>query len=400
MKRSAAGAIAAQGVQALASFLLQVLVARTLGISGLGIFSILYGVVVLCSGLVTGFVGDSLVVLDRARAPIRAALQGYTVLIPTVAATGAAITTAGLGLTQPAESIMFAVAILVFCLEEVVRRSLMAEARFWRVPLIDLVGLLATLIVVGIGAALRGPSLVLFLAALAVGQACAAGLGTALLERADRRLVAPRSGGWATVARYGGWRSLQQLLRPALLTGVRTAVTAAAGLTATGLLEAARTYTAPALLAINGISSFLFVAYARSTTGSVRERLRRADRTVVAMLAGIVVIAVVAVLLLPWLGPLLFGARPDLVAVIGWLAYTVSVAGVTPYGALAATRGRQSAVFAIRAGDTVFSLAAVLVAISLGAPPSVLPFVLTAGSALGGLAIRTVLLAPRAGDEG
>jgi hypothetical protein len=105
-----------------------------------------------------------------------------------------------------------------------------------------------------------------------------------------------------------------------------------------------------------------------------------------------------SLVVLPLAGPLLFGVRPDLRAVLGWLAYTVSVAAVTPYGALAAVGGRQALVFAIRAGDTAVSLAAVVVALAVGLDPAWSAALLAVGSLAGGLVIRFALvprLAPR-----
>jgi O-antigen/teichoic acid export membrane protein len=392
VRRSALGAVAAQGAQALASFVLQVAVAHTLGVRGLGAFSILYGVVVLASGTITGFVGDSLVVLDRRKRPIRSALQQYSLLLAFGAGTVAAIVTTLLGFTSTGEGWLFALAIAAFCLEEVVRRTLMAELLFWRVAAIDTAGLAVALAIVGLER-LGGPlTLGAFLAALAAGQAVALAAGAAILPPAERFLVPFSGGGRREVAVYGTWRSLQQFLRPALLTGVRTAVGIAAGLTATGLLEAARVYVAPALLLVGGLSSYLFASFAKQQDRPMQERLRRSDRAVGALLGFTAAIGVVAVLVLPVAGPLLFTTTPDLVAVLGWLAYTASVAAVTPYGALAAVGGAQVLVFAIRLGDTVLSLVAVVVALALGMDPAWSAAVLSIGSLSGGLVLRTALV--------
>ena len=53
-------------------------------------------------------------------------------------------------------------------------------------------------------------------------------------------------------------------------------------------------------------------------------------------------------------------------AVIGWCAYAVSVAAVTPYGALAAVQRRQAAVLGLRTADSVLSLSAVAVLLLTG----------------------------------
>ena len=388
MNRPAVGAVAAQAMQAFASFVLQIAVAHLLGIGGLGAFAILYGVVVLASGVVTGFVGDSLVVLDRRAEPIRSALQQAAVLLAVTAGVlGAGATTAA-GLTTVPQGVLFATAVAIFCLEEVVRRVLMAHLLFWRVAAIDGLGLLVALLVLG-GWALATPlDLGAFLAALALGQAAAIVLGVLLLPREERRLVPVRGGGRRALVSYGSWRSMQQFLRPALLTAVRSSVGILGGLAATGLLEAARVYTAPALMLVSGLSSYLFASYA--TQRHAEGRLRRADRAVVSMVALTVAIGVVALVLLPAVGGLLFAARPNPIAVAGWLLYSVSVAAVTPYGALVAVAGRQALVFGVRAADTVLSLGSALLALALGVAPEWIPVVLVVGSLAGGFALRRI----------
>ena len=392
MRRSAVGAIAAQGAQALASFVLQVAVAHALGLHGLGAFAILYGVVVLASGTITGFVGDSLVVLDRRDRRMRAGLEQGALLLAAGAGTLAAVATTLLGLTDAGTGALFALAIVAFCLEEVVRRLLMAELRFWRVAAIDLVGLLVAFGVLGVAAAVGALSLAAFVAALAIGQAVAMLAGMAVLPAEERFLVPLRGGALRAVAAYGVWRSLQQFLRPALLTAVRTAVGVVAGLSATGLLEAGRVYVAPALLLVSGLSSSLFASFARERDRPLPERLRRSDRAVVALLGVTVAIGLVALLLLPVAGPLLFSARPQPIAVLGWLAYTASVAAVTPYGALAAVSGGQALVFGVRVADTALSLAAVMVGLSLGLDPAWSAALLAVGSLAGGLVLRFALV--------
>lgn len=392
MRRSAVGAIAAQGAQALASFVLQVAVAHALGLHGLGAFSILYGVVVLASGTITGFVGDSLVVLDRRERRVRAGLEQVTLLLATGAGVLAAAATTLLGLTDPGTGVLFALAVAAFCLEEIVRRALMAHLLFWRVAAVDLAGLLVALVVIGSAALAGGLTLSVFLAALAAGQIVALLAGAAALPRAERFLVPLRDGALRTVAAYGVWRALQQFLRPALLTAVRCAVGIAGGLTATGLLEAGRVYVAPALLLVSGLSSYLFASFAQERDRPLPERLRRSDVAVVALLGVTVVIGMVAVLLLPVAGPLLFSARPNVIAVLGWLAYTASVAAVTPYGALAAVSGGQALVFGVRVADTALSLAAVVVGLALGMDPAWSAALLSIGSLAGGLVLRFALV--------
>jgi hypothetical protein len=199
-------------------------------------------------------------------------------------------------------------------------------------------------------------------------------------------------GGRQRVAAYGVWRSLQQFLRPALLTAVRAAVGVLAGLAATGLLEAGRVYVAPALLLVSGLSSYLFASFAKQRDLPLEIRLQRSDRAVLLLVLLTAGIGTIAVVLLPVAGPLLFRVRPDTIAVLGWLAYTASVAAVTPYGALAAVGGRQATVFSVRVADTLLSLVVVLVALRLGVSPSWSAALLAIGSLAGGLVLRFALV--------
>ena len=394
VKRNALGAIGAQGAQAVGSFVLQIIVVHALGLRGLGTFSILYGVMVLVAGILTGFVGDSLVVLDRRERSIRSALQQYAVGLGAIAGIIAALVASLSGLISVDQAILFAVSVLFFGLEELTRRLLMSNVLFWRVAIIDLAAFIVVLIVSGVAALEHMLNLDAFLLAITIGQIAAILLGIRLLPREERFAAGLRHANYRSVAGYGIWRSSQQLLRPGLLTVARTLVTIFVGLSATGLLETARVYVAPAMLVVTGLTSFLFVSYARDKTAKVSGQLPKADRAVAALLGVTVLMGAVLLIALPLVGHVLFGATPQLAAVLGWLLYTATVSAVTPYGALAAVGGRQSAVFAIRLGDTLLSALSVVILLALGGSPGLVPIVMCVGSIAGGLAIRIFILVP------
>ena len=407
MKRQASGAIAAQAVQALASFVVQVIVARTLGLEGLGLFAILYGVIVLASGMITGFVGDSLVVLERRRNETRSALQQFAVILVLSASVLAGIAVLAARLISVPEAVVFGIALGIFCAQELMRRLIGAGLAFWRVAAVDGVGFAGALCVIGVGEFVGTLTLLIFLLAIAIGQAIAIAAAVLLLPPEERFWAPPFSatrGDRAAVLRYGAWRSIQQLLRPALITALRILVTAFAGLAATGLLEAARIYVAPALLIVGGLSSFLFVSFARDrSTVAIRLLIKKADRAVLGLLGATAVIGLSAAALLPLLGPLLFGVAPELFSVLGWVAYSASVAAVTPYGSLAAVRGRQETVFTIRAIETALGAAFAGVALAAGLEAWTVPFVIASTSLAGGGALRFFVLERMArtssGDE-
>lgn len=393
-KRTALGAVGSQGMQALSSFTIQVIVARTLGFDGLGAFAIAYGVMVLVAGVASGMVGDSLVVLERRERSIRSALEQYAVGIAILAALASSAVAWASGLLDARTALVFGAAVALFALEEIMRRLLMAGFGFWRVMLIDFASFAVALAVIGV-AALTGPlSLFIFLGAIAIGQFAAIACGVILLPTEERFVVGFTRGGIAAVFRYGIWRSGQQFLRPAMLTAVRTLITLLASLAATGLLEAGRVYVAPATLAVSGLSSYLFISFANDKKKPLGEKLRRADRSVLALVGFTVLVGAVLVAALPWIGAVLFGTAPDLLAVVGWIAYTASIAAVTPYGALAAVGGRQAAVFAVRAIDTIVAIGFVWIVLAAGVGVQWVPAALAVASILGGLAIRWLILVP------
>ena len=389
MKGQAFGAIVAQSVQAGISFVLQILVSRLLGIDDYGRFAILYGMIILATGVVTGLVGDSLVVLDRRDRAIRGALIGTLAATSVGLAIVAGVIAWGTGFSSGVEALLFACALAAFVVEEIVRRTLMAGMAFQRVAATDVVGFLVALPILGVLWFSNALSLASFFGAIAAGQVVACLVGWFLLPRVERVLVSPFHGAYGAVWGYGTWRGLQQTLRPAMFTVVRLLVLAFAGITAVGLLEAARTYTSPLILVVGGFSSFLFVRFAnKHKAGTAHSSLQEADRSTLVLLGLTVVMGVVAVVLAPWLGPLAFGVQLDPVAVIAWLVYGMSIAMVTPYGALSAVGGGQTAVFLIRLVDTLLGLVAVAVLLLLGVEPSFLPFALAVASIAGGLALR------------
>lgn len=392
MRGRAVGAVAAQATQAAVSLALQVAVVRLLGVPEYGRFAVLYGSLVVTTGILTGLVGDSLVVLDRSRREIRAGLELVLLVVAGLLAAGAAVIVASSGFGGGLEAVTFGLLLLAFGVEEIVRRLLMANLAFARVILADLAGFVVVAVVV-VAAQLAGIlSLGVVLTGLAVGQMVGCVIGWRLVPREDRHLVDPRGADWRSVWRYGAWRALQQVLRPGLFALVRVLVLGAVGVAAVGMLEAARTYASPLTLVVGGLSSFLFVRFARGRGGVAAASVREADRIVRAMLALTVLLSVVALVLSPWAAPFVFGVHVDPLAILAWLAYGVSVALVTPYGALGAVTDRQVGVLLVRAGDTVLAVLVALAMLRLGLPVAAIPLGLALASAIGGLALRRLVV--------
>ena len=385
-------AVAAQGSQAAGSLVLQVVAARTLGMTGLGEFGLLFGILMLATAISSGFVGDSLTVLDRHQSPIRAALQNWLVLGGAAIAVVCGLGVWGTDFVGMQDALAFGAATFAFVIEDTIRRLLMANLRFWRVVAVDVTSLLVLGAVLALAPTI---SLAWLFVALAAGQVCASVVGVLMLPPGERWLATPMlPARHRAVFQYGSFRALQQAVRPSLLALTRVVVIAVVGVAAAGQLEAARIYTAPALLVVFGLNSFLFASYAIDKSQSMAVALRRADRGVSFLVAVTLAFGLVAVVCIPVLGPLLAGAQYDLslISVMGWLAYSISVATVTPYGALAAVRGLQAAVLAVRVADSLVSLALAAALISLTSSAEWVPFGLAIGSFAGGFVIRRYVL--------
>ena len=394
---AAAGAIAGQLTLAGGSFLLQLLAARSLGAAGLGAYALILGSIVLATSLTSGFVGDSLTVLDRHDPRIRSALASVAMLLVVGAGALALIggRAAGLGAGTAG---LFALAGVAFMTADLLRRTLMACRRFAQLVFVDAAALVASLLAVAVAA--RGDlHLAHFVAALWLGQLVACVVAASLLPAHERTLPALAWGDVQAVVAFGSWRAAQQFVRPTTINLARWLVLIVAGQAAVGQLEGARLFVAPALLLVQGVGSWLFASFATDRTAPLADLLRLADRGAAALLASSVVVAVVATIAVPVLGDVLTGGGYDLAvpAVLGWGIYAASCAVVLPYGSLAAVRGRQAGVFGLRVLDAATGLAATAVALWwLGASPSVAPWLLSVGSVGAGLLVRQRLLVPLA----
>lgn len=395
--------MAGQLSQALGSFALQLLAARMLGAAGLGAFALAYSLVVTATAVGSGLVGDSLTVLDRRDGRIRGGLQYWAVIAPAITGVAVAFGMALTGRLGRGACVLLGLALAAFLLQDTLRRVLMASMRFWSLPIVDGSGLVASMVTVGAFALAGGVDLRVFLLALFVGQVVSGVVALPLLPAAERHWAAWRRAAIGEVFRFGSWRALQQSLRQIMMTVARSIIIAAVGAVLFGQLEAARIYTAPALLLVQGIGSYLMSSYVRGRSEGMRALLHRADRASRVMLAAAIVVGLAAAVLTPILGPIISGGAYylDPIAVLGWAVYAASVATVMPFGTLAAISGEQARVVGIRAVDSALSLGLVVALLSvLHVGPSWAPFGLAAGSFIGGAFIRTLILVPMARSSG
>jgi O-antigen/teichoic acid export membrane protein len=234
-----------------------------------------------------------------------------------------------------------------------------------------------------------------FMLALLIGQIVASAVAIVRLPHSERWLAPWRGANLTTVFHFGFWRSAAQSVRPATLTAVRVVITAIAGVTLYGHLEAARVYMAPALLIVNGIGSFLLPMYVRRVSDGAVALVHRADKAALSLLVSSLVMGVLATALVPIFGTIVtgHGVRVSELAVFGWSVYAASCAAVMPYGSLAAVLGVPSKIMIYRVVEAVVSISVVWIVVAAD-QVSWSPLVMSAGPFIGGYAIRRWVLLP------
>ncbi|KSU67674.1 hypothetical protein [Arthrobacter sp. NIO-1057] len=377
----------AQAIQSLTSLIVLMLAAKLLGLEALGLISTLYGALILAAAIISGFVGDSLTVLDRHDLQVQAGLRFWLALLAlSLGVIGAILCWVGtdLGLLG---ALLYGLVVVAYMAEELVRRSYMVILSFGKLIVVDLVVLGTTSIVLlGFGI-LSTLTLEAFFLAVLAGQCAGTVFGWLRLPNSEK-VPARRPAQIRAVAMFGIWRAALQGLRPAQLTAMRVLVTALIGLAAAGALEAARLYAAPAMLLVNGTCAYLFSSLARDRDVGVWRQLKNTDSVVLKLLLATAGCAAIGLVLLPWGGPLLTGILPSGLAVTGWLAYACAVAASTPYGLLATVHENARPVFVIRFMDSVLSVALIALVLVFTSDYRLVPWAAAAGALTGGLIMR------------
>lgn len=383
-----AAAIVSQGIVAGSSVALQLVVARSQGDERLGQLALLLGVLVTLNAVQSGWVGDSLTVLDRHEPRLRTALQRsllVALVLVGVVAFGVARLVDGLTLRT---GVIFSVVMVLWALEETGRRILIARREFWPLALNDTayaVGALGWLI--GWVAAGRAATIDLVLVSMGVGAVVAIVVAVVQLPREELRLARGAESAMREVASFAFWRSLQVGLRPGALAVTRFAVAATASTAALGQLEAARLLMAPVLTLMGGIGVYLLPTYTRAIQSG------REPRPPIVRMMGLLALiplgyAALAVLVEGPLVDLLTDGKFTVTttAILCWALYAGAFgAGIPPAHAVTAT-GRSRQAFAIRALDNGVGVVAA-VAIAVAGAVSWVPLGLAAGGVVGALVL-------------
>lgn len=374
--RKLAAPVAAQGVSAATSLALQVLAVHTLGLAEFGAFAVLLGLQVAATALYTGYVGDSLAVLDRHDDAVRGALVTSALVGFCVAAVAGVGTVLVLRGADAALLLSYAGLLVVWLMRETLRRLFIARMEFTRLLVNDVVYLIATMAALVVLAA-GGMTLVVLVGAMALGAAVAVVAGVFGVPRRELGRLAPGVRGMREVAGFASWRAAQATLRPLALLAVRVLVGAFGSLAAVGLLEAGRLIVAPLQVVINGAGSYLLPGYAAAERAPARRR--RTSRTAALLAGGTLAVGAVCAAFAGPLGRLITGVEVPALLVLGWSAYLAVWAAGLPYVAEVVARKLSRPAFTIRLVDSLAGLALVVVALIAGTGMTVVPWLMAAG---------------------
>jgi O-antigen/teichoic acid export membrane protein len=382
--RGAAGAIASQGLNAVSSLAIQVIGARALGVHGFGNFTLIYSVLISLTALYSGWVGDSLVVLDRAHSRIRAGIAS-SMCVWAVAAVAIGLVCGVIIGGSWRETLEISVLLTVWLAEETGRRLYAARRRYWALTGNDLVynavALLAIAAVSG-GGTLTIETLLLCLIA---GSSFAVLASVVTLPRAETRFPRPDVAGFREVAAFGVWRSLNVGVRPLGLLVARLLVAAAYGTAALSSMQVGWLLLAPGMVLVNGAGMFLLPFLREREASPGRLQLADLRRPIALLAAAAGVWAIVAIALSPALQRLLASASGPRFhfsrwVVVGWAAYVLAVSVALPVATALVAVKRPRAVLQAQLAETLVGLGLV-VAICAFAPYWAVPYGLALGVA-------------------
>lgn len=359
MSRRPLGAIVSQMIVAGSSLLLSFVVLRTLGAAGLGTFSLLFGILVTVNSVQTGWIGDSLTVLDRFDPGIRRALfESQAISIVLIAGVTFALGQLVDGI-DGTTALLFALASVAWAVEETFRRILVARREFWSLVLNDAsfaVGAFGLLLLVAAsGAAI---TITTMLSSLLAGAIVAIGVATVQLPRIELVRGPSAPSRMRELASFAGWRAIQVGLRPGSLAAVRALVATIVSIEAVGELEAARLLIAPALTLVNGAGLFLLPTYADQVK---RHRQLRPAVPMAMMVIGAAIAAygLVAIVLRGVLTDVLTDGDTAVTsaALVAWVLYAVAFGIGLPPGSATVAAGQSRRTFGVRLIDAGVGIA-------------------------------------------
>lgn len=377
-------AIASQGIVAASSLLLQIIAFRELGPGGPGRFALLFGILITVNSVQSGWLGDSLTVLDRFDPGIRRALIRSQLAILVLVFLVTTLSALPISRIDTSTAVLFGLASVAWVFEETLRRLLIARREFNKLVVNDASFAAGSFGLVGFvfltGGTFTLETLVL---ALLSGAVVAIAVGVSQLPRIElsRGLLGPSK--MQEVAGFGVWRAAQVGLRPGSQALARFAVAFAISYEAVDQLEAARILLAPVLTVVNGAGVYLLPTY--SDQAKRGKRFRPAVPLAMSTVAGLAVAYGVFALVFrnPLANLLTDGSiEVTVVALLAWTAFAVGFGAGVPVGNALVARGRSRTAFTVRVVDAGVGVLAAAVFALLGWVDAV-PFGLAAGTAIG-----------------
>jgi O-antigen ligase len=377
-------ALASQAIVAGSSLVLQIIAFRQLGPGDPGKFALLLGILVTVNSVQSGWLGDSLTVLDRFDPGIRRSLlrsQVAIILLVFGVTTVLALPISGVDRNT---ALLFGFASTAWALEETVRRLLIARREFNKLVGNDTAFAVGSFGLIGFVLATGGTfTLETLVLALLAGAVVAIGIGVVQLPAYElsRGMLGPSR--MREVASFGMWRAAQVGLRPGSQTLIRAVVIIAASEVALDRLEAARLLVAPMLTIVNGAGVYLLPTY----TAQAKSGRRFAPAVPAAMtamtLAAFAYGALVVVLREPFAKLLTDGSTAiTTTAILAWIAFSAGFGAGVPVGNALVARGKSRAAFGVRAIDAIVGVAAGA-AFAFSGSSDAVPFGLAIGTAVG-----------------
>jgi O-antigen/teichoic acid export membrane protein len=378
----AAAAIIDQGVVAITSLVLMVLVSHQLGPAALAVYAILINALALMTAVETAWVGDSLTVLDRFDLKLRRGLAASLIAFGT-----ASLIIGGLlaiGVQTPGGALLFGMMVMLWVFEETGRRLYMARFEFWQLVLNDVIYAAGAFVgLVFLRQIFGAYSVTLVVGAMAIG--CALSVLASFLQLPHYELTPakPDRREFKILSRFAAWRSAQMAIRPASLYIVRIVVIVITTKVVLGNLEGARLFAQPAMTYVSGVASLLLPMYT--------EEERRKTRAVpLWLMTGLLVVPIVGYggIVLHWkhfVALKLLGHHKGVVvstfAIVGWMMVAIMFAAGQPVANLLIARKRARSIFWVRFADAMLGL--VLAAVLVKTNPDLVPWALSAGMLLG-----------------
>jgi exopolysaccharide production protein ExoQ len=376
-------AIVSQAIVAGSSLLLQLVALHELGTTGLGQFAVLFGILITVNSIQSGWLGDSLTVLDRFDPGIRRALVRSQLAIVAIVFTVTTVCALPIGGVSITTAVLFGAASTAWVVEETMRRLLIARREFIKLVVNDAAfafgsfGLIG--FVWGTGGSFTLETLVI---ALLGGAVVAIAVGVIQLPSVElsRGILGPSR--MRDVASFAVWRAAQVGLRPGSQAIVRVLIVALASYEALGQLESARLILAPVLTIVNGAGVYLLPTYAAQAKAG--RRFNPAVPFAMMIVAGLAAIYGAATIILrePLTDLLTREANITVLALLAWTAYSVGFGAGVPVGNALVARGRSRIAFNVRVIDASMGVVAATVLAALGWVDAV-PFGLAAGTFVG-----------------